>query len=127
MLEPREQEILRFRGSGMTMRAIGEELGITSNRVSQLYHRALKKQRKARRKELASEANKKPVTITLPRSDWYVILTALRCLMDQRGDEILHTVAQMRQLHQEDMEYQRAEALRGIILDQVVPKDPLEP
>ena len=94
----------------MSYKAIGEELGISQERVRQLKVYAERKIRDEKRREQAAARGQVPVTLTLHRKDLWVIIRGLQALqsvllrpmIDQRRNK---------ETLEEDPDYQLAEKL----------------
>lgn len=95
---PRKKEYLTEREiyvlehhSAMTYKAIGNELGITPERVRQLKVYAERKLREEKKREATAIRNQQPLTLTLLRKDIHVLIRALEAyeskLLSQLADQ----------------------------------------
>lgn len=100
----------------MSYRAIGEQLGIGSERVRQIKVAALHKIKDEKRREQAAERNKLPVTLTIRRKDLFIIARGL----DAHITNMRMVLADQRHKDKEaftDTDYERACELRSQIYD----------
>ena len=108
-LTDREIFVLEHHPS-MSYKTIGEELGISQERVRQLKVYAERKIRDEKRREQAEARGQLPVTLTLRRKDLWVIIRGL----EAHQVELLRPKADQRrnkETLEEDPDYQLAEKL----------------
>lgn len=94
----------------MSYKTIGEELGISQERVRQLKVYAERKIRDEKRREQAAARGQLPVTLTLRRKDLWVIIRGLQA----HQANLLRPMADQRRNKEnmeEDPDYQLAEKL----------------
>lgn len=107
-LTDREREILILREKKVPYKTIGEQYGISQNRVRQISVEATRKLRDAQRRLLASEANQMIVLTLLTRSDLILISEALHTLQQSRMSTVTYTIRNMRSIMEDDPIYTKA-------------------
>ena len=81
-LAERECEIVRLREvENWTFRTIAPVFGISSNRASQIYHRAQRKRREAKRRLLSRPENKVELSFLLTRGEAIVLEKILSAVL----------------------------------------------
>lgn len=78
LLDEKEFFVYQERQKGRTYKSIGEELGVSANRASQILGQARRKVHEAKRRDINAAWNDEEVTVKLQRRDIYVIQNALK-------------------------------------------------